>query len=133
MPLVRTTGVLPEELENIVTQTIGACIAVHRRLGPGLSETIYQRALMVELKFHGLAAEFEKPVPVHYRGELLCNQRIDLVVEDGLIVEVKSVEAIHAVHVAQAVGYLRLTGLRVALVVNFNVPVLRQGIRRVVL
>ena len=94
MPLVRTTGVLPEELENIVTQTIGACIAVHRRLGPGLSETIYQRALMVELKFHGLAAEFEKPVPVHYRGELLCNQRIDLVVEDGLIVEVKSMQSV---------------------------------------
>ena len=75
----------------------------------------------------------EKPVPIRYHDKLLCHQRIDLVVDDRLLVEVKSVERLHPVHRAQMLNYLRLTGMRAGLLMNFNVPVLKDGIRRVVL
>lgn len=132
MPLTRTTSILEPELDHLVSQTIGACIAVHRGLGPGLSEVIYSKALVLELNWVGLGVEVEKAVPVRYRGEVLCHQRVDLLVEQRVVVEVKSVEALHPVHVAQAAGYLRLTNLKVALLVNFNVAVLKQGLRRIV-
>ena len=133
MSLTRTTSTLPEELEKLVENTIGVCLTVHRELGAGMSESVYARACRIELEASELSYEAEKPVPIRYRGRLITTQRIDLVVDKKLIVEVKSVDRIHPVHVAQAVSYLRATGLRIALVVNFNVPVLKQGIRRVVL
>jgi GxxExxY protein len=126
MTLTRTAATLPEELELLVSQTIGACLAVHRELGPGMNEGVYSRALALELASRGLAFETEKPLPVRYRGRLLCHQRVDLLVEGQLVIEVKSVGALHAVHIAQAISYLRLTRTRVALVVNFNVSVLKQ-------
>jgi GxxExxY protein len=98
-----------------------------------MNERVYSRACRIELEARGISYDAEQPVPIRYRGSLICTQRIDLLIERQLIVEVKSVECIHPVHVAQTVSYLRATGLRVALVVNFNVPVLKQGIRRVVL
>jgi len=133
MTLTRVASDLPQGLEDLARRVIGCCLLVHRELGPGLSEAVYQRACLMELESERMAVEVEKPVPIRYRGRLICTQRIDLLVEGQLIVEVKSVERIHPVHVAQAVSYLRATGLRIALVVNFNVPVLKQGIRRVVL
>ena len=133
MSLTRVKSRLPDELEHLARLTIGSCLAVHRELGPGMNEGVYSRACCLELKLRGLAFEKEKPVPIRYRGTLICQQRIDLFVEGLLILEIKSVERIHAVHVAQVVGYLRATGTRVGLVVNFNVPILKQGIRRVVL
>jgi GxxExxY protein len=98
-----------------------------------MSESVYARACRIELEASAISYEAEKAVPIRYRGRLITTQRIDLVVNQRLILEVKSVDRIHPVHVAQAVSYLRATYLRIALVVNFNVPVLKQGIRRVVL
>jgi GxxExxY protein len=133
MTALRITSGLPPTLEALVKQIIGACLAVHRELGPGLAERAYSRACCMELEFREMSFEVEKPVSVKYRGSLLCQHRIDLFVDRQVVVEIKSVEQIHPVHVAQVVSYLRLTGTRVGLVVNFNVPVLKQGIRRVVL
>jgi GxxExxY protein len=98
-----------------------------------MSEGVYVKALRLELESNGMSYDFERPVPIHYEGKLICTQRLDLLVEGQLIVEAKAVDRIHRMHVAQAVSYLRATGLRLALVINFNVEHLRHGIRRVVL
>lgn len=132
MTSMRIPTSLPEDLESLVRETIGACIAVHRELGSGMSEGVYAAALRVELEVRRLPFESEKTFPVSYRGKLLCHQRVDLLVDGRLIVEIKSVERLHAAHVAQAVSYVRLAGARIGLLVNFNVPILKQGIRRVV-
>jgi GxxExxY protein len=97
-----------------------------------MSELVYQRACQIEFEANDLSVELEKAVPIRYRGRPICTQRIDLLVEGQLVVEVKSIERVNKVHLAQAVSYLRATGLRLALVVNFNVPILKHGIRRVV-
>jgi len=108
-------------------------IDVHEALGPGLNESVYARACRIELDSRGISFESEYSVPIYYRGQLLCHQRIDLFVDKRLVLELKSIDGIHRVHVAQTVGYLRLTKARVGLIVNFNVEVLRYGIKRVVL
>jgi GxxExxY protein len=111
---------------------IGAAIEVHRVLGPGLLEGIYERALRVELGSRAIAHCAQVPVPVTYKRKTLgCDLRLDLVVDDRVIVEVKAVVALEEVHAAQLLSYLRLTGLRAGLLINFNVPVLRRGIRRI--
>jgi GxxExxY protein len=133
MTTLRLVSNLPPGLEDLVTRTIGALLAVHRELGSGMSEAVYAAAARVELTALGIPFESEKICPVRYREVVLCHQRIDLFVDQQLVVELKSVERLHAVHVAQTVSYLRLTGTRVGLLVNFNVPILRHGIRRVVL
>ena len=133
MSLTRVSSNLSEELESLIRRTIGCCLTVHRALGPGMSEGVYSRACRMELEACRMSCEAEKAVTIRYRGSLICTQRIDLLVEGQLIVEVKSVERMHPVHVAQAVSYLRAAGLRAALIVNFNVAILKQGIRRVVL
>ena len=130
---LRIASTLPPELDRLVVQTIGALVAVHRELGSGMSKRVYAAATHVELAERGIPFENERACAVRYRGRLLCHQRIDLFVDGRLIVELKSVDALHPVHVAQVVSYLRLTGSRVGLLVNFNVPVLKQGIRRIVL
>jgi GxxExxY protein len=124
---------LSQELERLTELTIGCCLAVHRELGPGLNELVYSRACGIELDSIGIAYQREKPVPIRYKGVLVCTQRIDLLVAQQLVLEIKSVDRIHPVHVAQTVGNLRATGTRVGLVVNFNVPLLKHGVRRVVL
>jgi GxxExxY protein len=133
MTLDRVGSPLPNDLEDLVLRVIRCCLAVHRGLGPGYNESTYARACMLELRWAGLQFEQEKSVCVRYRGEVVCSQRIDLFVESQLVVELKSVDAIHPVHIAQTVSYLRVTGARVGLIVNFNVALLKQGIRRVVL
>jgi GxxExxY protein len=130
---LRVVSPLPADLEMLVNQTIGALLDVHRELGPGMAEGVYSRACTIELGMRGIPFEAEKSIPVMYRGRFLCHHRLDLFVDRRLIVEIKSVERIHPVHVAQVVSYLRVTGARVGLVVNFNVPVLKDGIRRVIL
>ena len=124
---------LPADLEMLVNQTIGALLEVHRELGPGMAEGVYSRACTIELGIRGLPFEAEKSIPVLYRGRFLCHQKLDLLVDGRLIVEIKSVERIHPVHVAQVVSYLRVTGARLGLIANFNVPALKDGIRRVIL
>jgi len=133
MTLVRVSSTLSPELEDLVHRTIGAFLAVHRELGSGMSEGIYTAAAQIELLSRGIPFEHERTFPVRYRGHLLGHQRIDLLVGGKLVVEVKSVEHLHPAHVAQVVSYLRVTGVRIALLVNFNVAILKQGIRRIVL
>jgi GxxExxY protein len=133
MTLTRVYSPLPAELEQLVEQTIGCCIAVHRELGPGLSEYVYSTACQAELKAKGIPFESEKALPVRYRGIAICHHRVDVFIDNRLVLEVKSVDRLHPVHVAQVVSYLRLTGARVGLIANFNVEVLRNGLRRVVM
>jgi len=122
-----------EELNRITEQIIGAAITVHRALGPGLLESAYEACLAFELVERDLAVERQKPVPLVYKGvELDCGYRIDLLVAEAVIVEVKAVERLMPIHTAQLLSYLKLSSLQVGLLLNFNVKVLKEGIRRVV-
>ena len=106
---------------------------VHSVLGPGLLESAYQTCLAYELRNRGLAAATEVPLPVVYESQKLeVGYRIDLVVERRVVIEVKSVEAIHTIHEAQLLSYMRLSGIKVGLLINFNVLHLRDGIKRMV-
>ena len=106
---------------------------VHRHLGPGLLESAYERCLCHELSLMGLRFARQRPLPLSYKGVLLdCAYRMDVVVEEKLLLEVKAVEHLLPIHEAQVITYLKLTGLDVGLLVNFNTPVLRVGIRRLV-
>ena len=131
--MLRVPTPLPDALEELVGDVIGAAIAVHRELGPGLLETAYQRALSIELDARGIDHEVERLVPIMFRQSILCHQRLDLVAGDQVIVEVKAVDRLAPVHLAQVISYLRATNLRVALLINFNVALLKHGIRRVIL
>ncbi len=112
-------------------RVIGACIRVHKELGPGLLESAYEACLAHELALQALSFTRQVPLPVRYRGiELDCRYRIDFVVERQLIVELKAVEVILPVHLAQVVTYLKLTGLPAGLLVNFHSESLRRGLRR---
>lgn len=111
---------------------IGAAIEVHRLLGPGLLESIYEVALCKELRLRGLTVSRQINVPINYKGEVLdCCLKLDLLVENSVIVEVKSAEQLSAVHKAQLLTYLRLQQLWLGLLINFNVELLRDGVRRV--
>jgi len=122
-----------QNLDAITRRIIGAAINVHRALGPGLLESAYETCLAFELQQLGLKVERQKPLPVHYRGIVLdCGYRLDLVVENSVIVEVKATEGLLPVHQAQVLSYLRLSGLRVGLLITFNVPVLKRGLKRIV-
>ena len=124
---------LSDELEGVIHETIGCCITVHRALGPGLFEAVYVRAICLEFEAAGLPFELEKQYVVYYRGKCLCRQRLDLVVSDRVALEVKAVEHLAPVHHAQLLSYLRVSGLRVGLLMNFNVPILQDGLKRIVL
>jgi GxxExxY protein len=120
-----------KELTNAV---IGAAIEVHKALGPGLLESAYEVCLADELQSRGVRLERQCDVPVEYKGRLLeCGYRIDMLVENEVVVELKSVEKILPIHEAQLLTYLRLTGKLVGLLINFNVPRLRDGIVRKIL
>lgn len=119
--------------EKLTREIIGAAIEVHRELGPGLLESSYEVCLSRELELRGISFEFEKPLPLEYKGVRLdCGYRLDLLVADVVIVEVKSVEALAPIHEAQLLTYLKLTGVKVGLLINFNVVVLKAGLRRLV-
>jgi GxxExxY protein len=131
--MLRVPTRLSDEVEATVAVVIGACVAVHRELGPGLLEAAYRRAIAVEFECLGVSHDVERVVPIVFRGVTVCHHRLDLVVEDQVILELKAVERLAPVHLAQALSYLRVTRMPVALLINFNVPVLKAGIRRVVL
>ncbi|MGE5244513.1 MAG: GxxExxY protein [Betaproteobacteria bacterium] len=133
MTLSRVPPALPPVVETLVERTIGACIEVHRQLGPGLLEATYSCAIGIELAARGIVFVRERSVPVSYRGHPIAHQRIDVVVDEQLILEVKSADCLAPIHVAQLISYLKLTRLHVGLLVNFNVPILKQGLRRIVL
>ena len=131
--MLHVQSTLPADLERLVHDTIGCCIAVHRALGPGLLEMIYSRAVAIELEAAGIPFERERTYPVTYRGELLCEQRLDFVVAESVVIEIKSVEHLTSLHDAQILNYMRIAHLRVGLLMNFNVPVLKEGLKRKVL
>ena len=119
------------ELNEVTGRVIGAAIEVHRVLGPGLLESIYEECLSHELGAVKITHERQKEIPIEYKGiRLGCGYRIDLLVEEKIIVEIKSCESILPIHEAQLLTYLKLTGLKVGLLINFNVPVLKEGIKR---
>ena len=118
---------------EVTEKIIGGCIDIHRAIGPGLLESAYEECLCFELSAKGLTFERQKPVPVVYKSVRLdCGYRLDLVVEDCVVVELKAVEILLPVHDAQVLTYLKLTGLPIGLLINFNVPVLKQGVKRIV-
>lgn len=122
-----------ENINKITESIIGAAIAVHRALGPGLLESTYEACLTYELIERGLKVERQKALPVTYRSvHLDCGYRIDLFVDDLVIVELKVVERFEAIHEAQLLSYLKLSRCPVGLLINFNVTELRRGIRRLV-
>ena len=124
-----------KERANLLSnRIIGAAIEVHKTLGPGLLESTYEACLSHELNLQGIQIQRQVPLPVKYKGlELEIGYRLDLIVEDLIIVELKAVERTEPIHEAQLMTYLRLTGLWLGLLLNFNVPVLRSGIKRIVL
>ena len=116
---------------EITREIIGAAMEVHRLLGPGLLESAYEECLVRELALRKLNIERQKPIPIVYKDvKLECGYRIDLLVESRIIVELKSIEAIAPVHQAVVLTYLRLSGRRLGLLINFNVAVLKDGIKR---
>jgi GxxExxY protein len=116
---------------DLSERIIGCAIEVHRNLGPGLLESVYEAALAIEFRHAHLDFKRQIGIPVHYKGELIGEHRPDFIIEDTIVVEIKRIERIDPVHVAQVVTYLRMTGLRSGLILNFNVAALRHGIRRV--
>jgi GxxExxY protein len=114
--------------EELTERVIGAAIEVHRALGPGLLESAYEECLCHELHLRGIGFQRQMPLPVEYKGvKLDCGYRIDLLVEDAVVLEIKCVEHILPVHEAQLLTYLKMTGNRVGLILNFNVAVLARG------
>ena len=121
-----------QSFREITEQVIGACIEIHRHLGPGLLESAYEECLCHELSVLGIHFERQKPLPVKYKTvNLACGYRLDLVIEHKIILELKAVESLLAIHEAQLLTYLKLSGLTLGLLINFNVPVLKNGIKRV--
>jgi GxxExxY protein len=123
-----------ERLNGLTEQIIGAAIAVHHELGPGMLESAYEACLLYELLGLGMAVERQRPLPLMYRDQKLdCGFRVDLLVDQSVVVEVKSMERVEPVHKAQVLTYLRQTGCKVGLLINFNVKwLVGDGIRRVV-
>jgi GxxExxY protein len=121
----------PEESRAITEAIIGAAIEVHRTLGPGLLESAYATCLVHELSIRGIAFQKEVDLPISYKGvKLECGYRLDIVVADQVVVELKAVQEVTPVHEAQLLTYLQLSGHRVGLLLNFNVAVMREGITR---
>ena len=121
-------------LKHLTGRIIGAAIEVHRHLGPGLLESAYEKCLAYELEQQGLRVELQKPLPLVYKGvHLDQGYRIDMLVEDQVIVEIKTVEQLLPVHEGQLVSYLKLSGRKVGLLINFNVPRLVDGVKRIIL
>lgn len=123
-------GVLSSDLA-LREQVIGGLIEVHRALGPGLLESAYESCVARELSLRGIPFERQRSLPLEYKGlNLDCGYRVDFIVADALVLEIKAVSALLPVHTAQVITYLRLTGIETALLANFNVGLLRNGLRR---
>ena len=122
------------ELNQLSSQIIKATINVHKELGPGLLESVYQSCMVIELRDMGIKAQSEVPLPVFYRGQRVDNEgfRLDLLVEDTIIVELKSVEKVQDVHKKQLLTYLRLDNKPLGLLINFNEAMLKDGITRII-
>ncbi|MCC6423794.1 MAG: GxxExxY protein [Phycisphaerales bacterium] len=118
-------------MNRITSEIIGAAIEVHRQLGPGLLESIYENALAIEFNLRKISFVRQSPIDVHYKGQNIGEARLDFVVAERVIVELKSVESLSRIHSAQLIGYLKITGHKLGILINFNVPVLKEGIKRI--
>jgi GxxExxY protein len=122
-----------QSFNELTERIIGSCIEIHRHLGPGLLESAYEECLCHEMSVAGISFERQKPLPVHYKNvKLDCGYRLDLVVEQKIIVELKAVENLMPIHEAQLLTYLKLSRLTLGLLINFNVAMLKHGIKRIV-
>ena len=121
-----------EELDAVAHEVIGAAIEVHRILGPGYLENVYQRALAIELASRGVRFRREVPLELLYRNEVVGEYRLDLVVAESLVVELKAVEQLLDIHRAQVITYMKVGAYQLGLLINFNVRLLKDGIRRII-
>ena len=126
------SSVIEENKPDALTGSIiGAAIEVHRFLGPGLLESAYEACLIYELRLRKLKVEHQKPLPVFYKDVMLdCGYRLDIVVENEVIIEIKSVNSITGIHEAQLLSYLKLSDCKTGLLINFNIKILKDGIKR---
>ena len=131
MPL-RIPTRFSEDIERIATEIVDGAMQVHRHLGPGLREGVYHDAMAIELEYRQLRFDREKRVMLRYRDKPLRTHKLDLVVEDKVLVELKAVARIEPVHVAQTIGYLKASELQLGLLINFNADWLKGNIRRIV-
>lgn len=122
-----------DELDQLANRVIGAAIEVHRQLGPGFTEAIYEEALCVEFELRGIPFIRQAPVSVSFKHHTVGEGRVDLLVADKLVVELKTVEKLAAIHTAQVLSYLKTINSRLGLLINFNSLLLRDGVKRVVL
>jgi len=122
---------MPENLNHLTEAVIGAAIEIHRALGPGLLESVYERAMGIELNERGIPFETQVQVPITYKGQSAGDLRLDLLVDQRLLVELKAIDALAALHQAQVLSYLRATNLTLGLLINFNVTQLVRGIKRI--
>jgi GxxExxY protein len=121
------------DINQLTGQIIGAAIEVHKALGPGLLESAYEECLCRELSLRGFSYERQKEVPVKYKGVRLdCGYRLDIVVSESVVLELKACDRLERIHQAQLLTYLKLTGIKYGLLINFNVSVLKDGIKRMV-
>ena len=121
------------DINRLSSEILGAAIEVHKTLGPGLLESAYEQCLCHELNLRDISFESQRPLPVVYKGKRMdCGYRLDVVVEDSIIIELKSCEKIEPIHKAQLLTYLKISGLNLGLILNFNVPIMKDGIVRMV-
>ena len=130
-PLPRASELGPE-MDQLTHSVIAAAIEVHRQLGPGLDESLYEAAMVIEFRLRNIEFARQVIVNVDYKGESIGERRLDFVIEKKLLVELKAVEQLAPVHKAQVLTYLKITGLTLGLLINFNVEVLRDGVKRVI-
>jgi len=124
--------VAPPEVEQLAHRVIGAAIEVHKHLGPGFVERSYEEAMAIELALQGIRFRRQLEIDIHYKGRAVATSRLDFLIDDKLLVELKAVDAIGPLHVKQTLSYLAASGLELGLILNFNVPSLNErGIRRV--
>jgi GxxExxY protein len=133
MPSGKSNERIVMDINKLSSEIIRAAIEVHKALGPGLLESAYERCLCHELNLRGLSHKSQQPLDVRYKGiKLDCGYRLDIVVEDKIILELKSCEKIEPIHKAQLLTYLKLSGIKLGLLLNFNVTLMRDGIVRIV-
>ena len=123
---------VPAKTEQLAKQVIGAALEVHQTIGPGFPESVYEHALSLELNAWGVEHRRQAPITIHYRRTIVGEGRVDMLVGDCLVVELKTVEALADVHRSQAVAYLKALNLRLGLLINFHQAILKDGIKRVI-
>jgi GxxExxY protein len=120
------------DINELSSKIIGAAIEVHKHLGPGLLESVYEECMARELSMRGILFERQKPVPINYKGvDLDCGYRLDMIVDGQIVLELKACTKLEPIHEAQLLTYLKLAGLKLGLLLNFNVPIMKEGIVRI--